>query len=212
MIIKSFTFPSEFELFANTYVISDSLSNCVIIDSSKESEEIVDYIKSNNLKVKGILLTHGHFDHIRGIEYLSELYDAPVYIHKNDVLFLSDPHLNCSDRFSRKDIRVTKIKIVEIGEKEPIGVLENTIKVIETPYHTMGSVCFYLPREKALISGDSLFFESIGRSDFPGSDSRLISSSLAKLMLLDDDVKVYPGHGVETTIGHEKKQNSFVKK
>ena len=212
MRITPFIFHSDFELFANTYVISDSFSNCVIVDPGKEDEGLIEFIENNHLTLKGILLTHGHFDHIRGITFIEKYWNVFVYMHRNDISYLIDTHLNCSDRFSRHEVVVNNVKIIEVDEKHPISILEKPIQVIETPFHTLGSICFYLPNEKALISGDSLFFGSIGRTDFPGSDPRLISSSLAKLMMLDEDTHVYPGHGPETTIKNEKEQNSFVKK
>ena len=206
MEIKEFVNNIGIEQSANTYILIDG-KDCVIIDPGFVDPEVGQYIKDNSLNLKGILLTHGHFDHIRGVG----AYNCPVYMHKNDVELLTNPHLNCSDRFSRKDIVIDiKPEIVEDGQE--LHLLSKAIKVIHTPYHTMGSVCYYLPEEKILFSGDSLFKGSIGRSDFITSDPRLIKDSLAKLAALDDDVVIYPGHMNNTTIGEERNENPFVKR
>ncbi len=210
MEIRLFAY-NTFEIAANTYVISDDQSKCVVIDPGQEDKEVVNYIKDNRLSLSAILLTHGHFDHIRGVDMLVKEFHVPVYIHKNDRDFLYDSHLNGSDRFSRKDITVSKeVEIREIVDESPLNFLSIPIQVIETPFHTPGSICFYFKEENTLFSGDTLFFESIGRSDFPRADPSLIPSSLAKLMSLKDETVVYPGHMNKTTIGHEKKQNPFV--
>ena len=210
MKIISFTYPESFELAANTYLIIDSSNQCLLVDIGKDDERIVRYINDNKLQLKGILLTHGHFDHIRGVDYILSQFDVPVYLHEQDKELLTNPHLNGSDRFSRKDIIIDALT-ENIKDGSAIKLLDEPIKVIHTPFHTQGSVCFYLEKERVLFSGDSLFLGSIGRSDFITSNPKLIPSSLAKLMSLNDDVKVYSGHGLETTIGDERKQNPFVK-
>ena len=211
MRIVAFTYSEIFELSANGYLLIDDHKSCVMIDPGKEDPKVVNYIKQNDLTLKAILLTHGHFDHIAGIKYLLEYFPVPIYMHEGDKDYLNSPKLNCSDRFSRKDI-VIDDKPVLIKDGEDLKILDEGIKVIHTPFHTKGSICFYLEKENALISGDTLFFMSIGRTDFPNACRELIDSSLAKLMSLKDNTKVYPGHGQETTIGFERKQNPFVKR
>ena len=213
MKVISFIYDSPFELVANGYLLIDSNNDCVVIDPGKADSKVINYLKDNNLSLKAVLLTHGHFDHIGGVPQIVKEFAVPVYIHKNDEQFLYNSRLNCSSRFSRKDIAFDKSIKVEIIDKEKqIDLLESPVQVIETPFHTMGSICYLITQENILFSGDTLFNESIGRSDLEGSNPSLINESLAKLMALKDEVKVYPGHGLETTIGHEKKQNSFVNK
>ena len=213
MKVVSFINNNPFELVANGYVLFDEKNNCVVVDPGKADNQIVDFIKKNKLSLQAILLTHGHFDHIGGVEHILKTFNVSAYIHKNDKDYLFNAHLNCSDRFSRKDIVFdSRIDVKNIENECELNLLEKPIKIIETPFHTMGSICYLIPEESILFSGDTLFCESIGRSDLEGSNPSLIDESLAKLMLLNDDIKVYPGHGPETTIGHEKKQNSFVKK
>ncbi len=207
MEIKPFIYGDNYiELSANTYLVIDG-KDCVLVDPGKEDPKIVEFIKENSLNLKGILLTHGHFDHMRGII----AFECPVYIHKNDVELLNNPHLNCSDRFSRKNVSID-ITPIEVEEGTEINLLSKPIKVIHTPYHTLGSVCYYIPEEKILFSGDTLFKDAMGRSDFVTSDPSLIKPSLAKLGALPDDVILYPGHGDLTSIGYERKQNPFVKR
>ena len=212
MRIIPFVYNNWFELSANTYIVIDGQFKCVVIDPGKEDKNVIKAIRDNNLSLVAILLTHGHFDHIGGINALVKEFNVPVYIHKNDRNFLKDPYLNGSDRFSRKNIVIDDVDIQEIMDEVTLNLINLPIKVIETPFHTPGSICFYLPNENTLFSGDTLFFESIGRSDFALSEPGLIPSSLAKLMSLKEDTVVYPGHGDKTTIGHEKKQNPFVQK
>ena len=200
---------TSFDLCSNTFLLIDDSNNCVVIDPSTVDDGVINTLKNNHLNLKGILLTHGHFDHIRGVKHLLDAFKVNVYIHSNDVPLLTNPSLNCSDRFSRENITL-KTKSITISDGQEVGLLEEKIKVIHTPFHTMGSVCFYLPDAKALISGDTLFQYSIGRVDLATSNPSLVGSSLKKIMSLPDDTRVYAGHGPETTIGTERKLNSFV--
>ena len=201
MRISVFTNNNPFELCANSYVLVDSSNRCIVIDPSVP--DIIRYIDDNKLKLVAILLTHGHFDHIRVVDKLIDKYQVPFFINKQDVELLTRPELNCSDSFCRNDI-VVKHTPEYIKEGDILKLFEYPIKVIETPFHTMGSVCFYLEEENVLFSGDTLFCGSVGRMDLPTSNPSLFSKSLAKLMTLDDRVFVYPGHGEKTTIANER--------
>ena len=203
MEIKSFIYNNPFELCANTYLIIDDVNNCFVVDPGKKYNGIKDYLKENNLKPLGILLTHGHFDHISGIDILVSEFSIPVYIHPNDEKYLSFTNLNCSDRFSKMDF-ISNIKPHLIKEGDIIKGLSENIDIIETPFHTQGSVCFYLKDSKLLFSGDSLFKQGYGRTDLPGGNASQMKLSLKKIFSLPEDVKVYPGHGEETTIKDEK--------
>ena len=202
---------SILELCANSYVLIDDNNECVVIDPSSEDDSIVQYINNNNLKLKAILLTHGHFDHIKGVDILVKHFSVPVYISQKDEKLLYNSSLNCSDRFSRVDI-VLKTKANTIKDGDILHILNEDIKVIATPYHTEGSVCFYLKDSHILFTGDSLFKESVGRADFITSDPDKMDDSLKKIMSLPDETKVYPGHNDETTIEHERKLNPIVKR
>lgn len=207
MKIKEFIYDNPFELAANCYLLIDEDNNCLIIDPGKRDKNIISFIKENELIPKGILLTHGHFDHIGMVNDLVDEFKIPFYISTLDKELLTNPSLNCSDRFSRNDI-VIKSSPTFLMDKQIIDVLDEKIEVLATPYHTMGSVCFYLKDSQILFSGDSLFFESLGRSDFITSDPTLIPSSLGRILSLPKQVIVYPGHGQKTTIEHEIIENS----
>ena len=210
MKIIPLTYCGFFDLYANTYVLVDENDEALIIDPSKEGDSLIAFLKENEITPKGILLTHGHFDHIRGVDILVKTYNIPVFIHREDTKLLKDSHLNCSDRFSRKEITVNS-EVKTINEGDIISLLSEKIEVIETPYHTEGSVCFYLKDSNAVFTGDSLFKSSLGRCDFPSSDPSKIESSVRKILSLPEETKIYPGHNEETTVKDERIANKFVK-
>ena len=197
------------DLMANTYLFSDGM-NCVVIDPSKDYEGIVNYISKNNLKLKGVLLTHGHYDHMRGVKNLLKYTDIPLFIGFYDVDNLKDSQKNLSNLFSNENIIIDK-EPISVYDKQEIALLKEPIIVLETPFHTRGSVCYYLKDSKILFSGDTLFKYSIGRDDLYGACPKERKTTLAKLMSLHDDVKIYPGHGEFSSIGEERKYNPFVK-
>ena len=205
-----FTYCDFFDLYANTYLIVDEKDDAVLIDPGKEDSKLVEFIKDGGINLKAILLTHGHFDHIRGVDGLVKEFDISVYIHEKDVELLSNPHLNCSDRFSRNNIKVSS-KAIPVKDGQILSLLSEDILVLNTPYHTEGSCCFYLEDSGILFSGDSLFKGNIGRSDFPTSDSGKIEASLNKILSLSEETKIYPGHNEETTLKEERIVNQFVK-
>ncbi len=189
-----------FDVFsANSYLLIDQSRNAVLIDCGYYDKNIVDYIKNNNLNFKAILLTHAHFDHIAGLNKMLNDFNVPVYIFNDDVKLLSNSSLNGSFLIGEEiNVDVKNIKI--IADNDIINLLEEPIKVIHTPYHTQGSVVFYLKESKCLFTGDSLFDGSIGRYDLPTSNFRLIKSSLEKIFSLPEETIVYPGHGPNTTL------------
>ena len=155
------------------------------------------------------MLTHGHFDHIGAVKYLREELNAPVAIHAEDADCLNDDSKNLSF-YMGMDIggQGTADIMLKNGDKLYVGDI--TLKVIHTPGHSRGSVCFLSSR--AVFTGDTLFHGSIGRSDFPGGDFKeLINSINNKLMVLDDNCIIYPGHGPVSTIGREKVINPYIK-
>ncbi len=197
--------------YANSYLVVDKNNDAFLVDIGDRNEEIKTYLKQHNFHLKAILLTHGHFDHIENIgEFLDEDPSIAVYLHRLEKDFLLNSHLNLS-MFGFKgenfhfSYQVKNLHLVE--DQEIIKIGEEEIKVIFTPFHTQGSVCYYLKSEEVLFSGDTLFYSTIGRSDLPTSNPVLINNSLRKLLLLDDQVIIYPGHGIKTTILREKKHN-----
>lgn len=197
------------DLFANTYVLIDTNNFAIVIDPGKDYDGLVNYIKKNNLSLKGILLTHGHFDHIRGVDRLVKEFNVPTYISFVEEDFFINPHLNYSRYMSEE--YVLNVKPMTLSDGEVLKLLNEDILCISTPYHTIGSMCFYLKESKLLFTGDFLFRGSVGRSDLPTGTPKSFSSSISKILSLDNDVKIYPGHGPSSTIKLEKENNPFIK-
>ncbi len=193
----------------NCYFLhKEGSSDTIVFDPADSGDYIFDSLKKNGLNVKAIVLTHGHFDHIYGVNKLRELSGAKVYSYIGEAKLLEDENLNCSVSVGRP-AHVACDEYLHDGED--ITFADMTFKTLYTPGHTEGSACYYFEEDKLLIAGDTLFCESIGRSDLPtGSGKTLINSITEKLMVLPDDVTVYPGHGESTTIGNERAYNPFL--
>ena len=192
----------------NAYLlIEENSKEAVVIDLGGNFEVIKDEIEKYNANLKYILNTHGHFDHIFGEREAQNIVNVPVYIHENDKILAENlpkqlEKFGFEERINPpQDLKTfTEKDIFKIGDKE--------IKVIHTPGHTAGSVCFLV--ENSLFSGDTLFYTSVGRTDFEGGSFAQLSSSIKdKLFKLDDNIDVYPGHDTKTTIGYEKKYNCY---
>ena len=189
-------------------VINEDTKQAVVIDPAACPSYMMSHIKSEGLKIEAILLTHGHFDHIMGIDgFLSE-FDVPVYVHEEDADAMEDPVLNQSSTYTSG---YTFGKARYLRDRQTLELAGYTFQVIHTPGHTKGGCCYYVASEGVLFSGDTLFQNSVGRTDFVNSStSDLVHSVREKLFLLPDDTMVYPGHMGETKIGHEKKYNPYV--
>ncbi len=201
----------------NCYVVYNEKDDAFLVDPGYSlNNGLIEHIKKINKNIKAILITHGHYDHIYALQDVLEIYKgAKVYILKDEIDFLTDPSLNLTDlNWGESDIlplsfMPKKVKLLDDGDI--INIAGFDIKVISTPFHTRGSCCYYVEKEKALFSGDTLFFSTIGRADLPTSTPRTISSSLKKLISLPEGIKVYPGHGAVTELDREKKYNSYLK-
>ena len=169
-------------------------------------DSITDY---NDVNIKYIILTHGHSDHICGVnEHKAEFPDAKIVAYKDEEAMLENPNLNQSPGFGVP--YSTKADIL-VSDGDELKVGDVTLKFIHTPGHTEGGMCIYVKEAKALFSGDTLFRQSIGRTDFPGGSYKEIMDSIRKkLFLLPDDTNVFPGHMGTTSIGFEKENNPFV--
>lgn len=190
------------------FVYEEGKSQVMLFDPADKGDYIYNGLKNKGFSVEAILLTHGHFDHIWGVEKLKELSGAKVYAYEGEKALCEDASLNVSKGAGRACIVKADHYVKDGEEIQAAGV---TCKLLATPGHTEGSCCYYFAADKILISGDTLFQESVGRTDLPtGSMSMLVRSVKEKLFPLPEDVKVYPGHGEETTIGHEKKYNPFL--
>lgn len=196
-------------LGTNCYIVVDEVSKvCYLVDPGGEGERVQQILEEKELILEGILLTHGHGDHIGGIQHLVDTYHVPVYISEKDRDFLTDPNLNLSGHMMQPITVDGDIRIIREGDTISWGAL--SFSVLETPGHTPGGVCFY--GHGVLFAGDTLFQGSIGRTDFMyGNFEDLAKAIKEKLYPLPEETVVYPGHGPETTIGYEKQYNPFVR-
>lgn len=190
------------------FVYEEDKSEVLFFDPADRGDYIYQALKDKGFTVAAILLTHGHFDHIWGLERLKELSGAKVYAYEEELQLCEDTKMNVSAGAGRA-CKVTPDVLLKDGEELSLAGI--SFQVIATPGHTAGSCCYYFEKDKILLSGDTLFEESVGRTDLPtGSMSTLVRSIREKLLVLPEDVKVYPGHGGSTTIGYEKQNNPFL--
>ena len=190
------------------FVYEEGKDRVLLFDPADKGSYIYSALKDKGFTVGAILLTHGHFDHIWGEEEIRELSGAKVYAYEKEKELCEDASLNVSKGAGRACVVKADQYVKDGGEITEAGI---TCRLLATPGHTSGSCCYYFEADKILISGDTLFQESVGRTDLPtGSMGTLVRSVKDKLFPLPDEVKVYPGHGEATTIGHEKKYNPFL--
>ena len=198
--MKIFTIcPKSFA--SNTYLLVSGRS-AIVIDPSVSINAIEKELKANNSTLVGALLTHGHFDHTVSIDTLREHYNVPVYIHKNDACMLTNGRLNgFYTFFNRECIHSPADFLFDDGEEISLG--EETIKILHTPGHSRGSSCFIFKDENdktAIITGDTLFANSIGRYDLYGGNLTELTNSIQKLSKFDKAAMIYPGHDVSNTL------------
>ena len=195
------------QLQENCFILFDENKDAFVVDPGGSSKNIIEAIEKNSLSIKYILLTHGHFDHVGAVASLVKKYKAPVYLSKEDRAFLESPKEVRASAFGMQ-IEAAEVDVF-VKEGDEIPFSEGNIKVIETPGHTLGSVCYLF--ENYLFAGDTLFNGSIGRTDFPESDHSLMVESLKKLKKLDDEIYVLSGHGPESQISYEKMTNPYLR-
>lgn len=193
----------------NCYIVSDEATKeAIVIDPADQADKIIDYLEAHGLSLKAILLTHGHFDHISGVKGLKRRFPVSVYANKEEEALLENPQWNGSFQLI-KPVTVVADEWMEEEKELVFGSL--SCRVIETPGHTRGCVCYYFEKEQVLFSGDTLFLESVGRCDMAtGNEQKIMESIQNKLMCLPDNIIVYPGHGDKTSIGYERKNNPFL--
>lgn len=205
--LKTFTYPVQ-AFSANTYLLIDELNNCIVIDPGQKGHELRDHLLASGLNVKAILLTHTHFDHMRGVMSLVEQFDCDVYAHHIDVLLFQNPEFNRYCPTDEPLVLPDNIKFVE--DNENLKLLDAEIKVLHTPFHTKGSVIYLIPGLNIVFTGDTLFKGSIGRSDLFGSDPFVIADSLRIFKSLPKSLIVLPGHGEMTTLEEELAENLYL--
>ena len=190
------------------FAINDETEEVLIIDPGASAKQLAEKVKEHGLKPAGILLTHGHFDHAAAAEELSQLLDVKIYAHEAEQETLETPGLNLSGWEAKSETYHADVYVEDEQELELAGF---KVRVLFTPGHTVGGCCYYFTEQGAIFSGDTLFEGSIGRTDFPkGSASQLIRAINEKLMIMQDETAVYPGHGEMTSIGMERVNNPFL--
>jgi glyoxylase-like metal-dependent hydrolase (beta-lactamase superfamily II) len=198
-------------LQCNCSIYGDEASKqALVIDPGDDVETILSVIEKHGLTVKAIVITHAHIDHIGGAARLRQATGAPVYMNENDMALAERLDAQAQWLGTQTPPRPEIDTAAREGDVLRVGAMD--AHVLHTPGHTQGSICLFVPADRKLFAGDTLFRDSIGRTDLPGGNSRQILTSIhAKLLPLDEDTEVVPGHGPVTTIGREKRFNWFLR-
>lgn len=193
----------------NCYMLCNmDIKECVLIDPADSQDEISRMIDESGCSLKGILLTHGHFDHIMAADAVRDKYGVKVYASCDEKNTLEQPHINLGEAYG---LKLSVKADVWHKDGEILKLAGFDIEALHTPGHTEGGSCYYIREIGVLFSGDTLFCGSVGRTDFPGgSMSEIVRSIKEKVMVLPDDTKVYPGHGEGTSVGYERENNPFL--
>ncbi len=208
--IETFVFNPFME---NTYLLSDSSGECIIVDAGcyeqEEREKLAGFIEAGNLKPVGLVNTHCHIDHVLGVAYLKERYGIPFSIHRQEELLLRNTE--AQGNFYGLETGPPARPDRFLADGDPVTFGESSLRAIHVPGHSPGSLALYSPDEKFILGGDVLFRGSIGRTDLPGGDhGTLINSIHEKLLVLDDGTRILPGHGPETSIAIERNTNPYL--
>lgn len=198
----------------NTYLLWNEKRNTIIIDPgcyfTAEEETLQNFIESKNLTPVQLINTHCHIDHVFGLKWVAIKYSLELYIHRKEEQVLQFAPVTGMMWGLSVDLYKGPFHFLEHGDV--INLNDDKLKVLLTPGHSPGSICLYSSAQNFVIGGDVLFLESIGRTDLPGGNhQQLLESIKEQLFVLHDETIVYPGHGLQTTIGHEKKYNPFLK-
>ena len=196
------------ELNANCYLVETAPGRCVAIDIGGSPRMFLEYLKMQRLNLTKILLTHGHFDHIGGVEEVRKATGAEVYIHESDAHMLSSSSASLHSAMSIMPFTPVTDYTSLKGDCY-INDGDCSFHVLHTPGHTHGSVCYIV--NDVMFSGDTLFCCSVGRTDFPGGDAHYMMQSMELLASLEGDYKVYPGHNENTTLSYEKQNNPYMR-
>jgi glyoxylase-like metal-dependent hydrolase (beta-lactamase superfamily II) len=196
-------------LWTNCYVICSDSKDAVVVDPGGPMSVVLAFLKEEGLRVRWILLTHGHSDHILGVDEIRPLASEGVAIHSEDSRCLTSASENLSGMLGCPAVPGAADRLLKDGDILEVGGM--SVRVIFTPGHTRGGCCFYFTEgeQELLISGDTLFARSVGRTDLPGGNEAILMESVRKLAKLPARLKVYPGHGPDTTIEEETRLNPY---
>ena len=204
MILKIIKVNTDIDIITNSYIVSDeNRTEGAIIDPGGEADKIIEMINTLDLKIKYIILTHCHIDHIGALKELKEQTKATILMSRRGAEEINNPYMNLSTYFDKELMYIDVDARIDEGDLIHIGDLE--FKVIDTPGHTRDSICLYCEKEKLLFSGDTMFAGTWGRTDLPSGNMEEIMNSInEKILILPDETMVYPGHDRPTTVGDEK--------
>lgn len=204
MVIQTLTLGA---LATNCYIVSDGHGIAAVIDPADNADAIRHALARHQLTLGAVLLTHAHFDHMGALHELMKDSGCPIYCHRLEMPALTDGARNLSAVFGMPLAPVHSATVFDDGDTVSVGELR--FETVHTPGHTPGSSCYVL--QDVLFSGDTLFRESIGRTDFPGGDMSAMRTSLSRLLTLEGIARILPGHGEETTLAHEQQYNPYVR-
>jgi glyoxylase-like metal-dependent hydrolase (beta-lactamase superfamily II) len=196
------------QLQVNSYICYIKGGDCFIVDPSDDPKEIITKIEHFDLKPKFVILTHGHCDHISGVNEIVATYQIPVYAHELEKTILENESFNLSQMVYNKSIIIKNVNYLKEGITEIEGIKLETILM---PGHTKGSICIYLDEDCLMFTGDVIFKNSIGRTDLPTGDQKTLMNSLKRLGNYSKRMVIYPGHGSRTTLRDEMSNNPYLK-
>ncbi len=194
-----------------TCSVVSSQGRAVIVDPAANATKIIQYLGTKKLIPEAILLTHGHFDHIGAVNELAAKYSLPIYAHKSEKEYFDQPEVNLSTMTYQPFVLSEDLDYHWLADGATLTCLDTQVKIFHVPGHTSGSLCYYFVKDRMVFTGDTLFKQSIGRTDFIyGNHQQLVTGIRQKLLTLPDDTLVYPGHGDCTTVADEKRNNPFL--
>lgn len=192
----------------NCYILhQEGGAQAVVLDPGADPDTLLQYLRRERLTPAAYLLTHGHADHIGGLERMLAVYPAPVFLHAEEQRWAFSPHNALPPFYFPPSAPPADLHAVADGDVVSLAAL--AFRVIATPGHTPGGVCYYVEQAQVLLTGDTLFQGTVGRTDLPGGDGRVLAQSLKKLAVLPPATRVYPGHGPESTIAAERRHNVY---
>ena len=195
-------------LRANCYIVETAPGRCVAVDIGGDSRLLLEFLKMKKLRLSKILLTHGHFDHMLGVEEVRKATGAEVYVHTDDAKMLLSPEYSLFEGFGMSGSFPAVSDYTAVFGDCWINDGDCSFKVIHTPGHSEGSVCYIC--DDVMFSGDTLFNGSCGRTDLAGGNTLDLVNSLRHIYMIDRDLKVYPGHGEESSLAYEKQYNPYL--